>query len=113
MIIPTALEALVLLMIATAEALVLQLPEDHNLTEIWDSSIPLTAQATTRLVSQNLSASRYSLDEWDSSCDRALYGRNLNIDSCLQAFSVISFSMRQEMYPNRADPSLVTTAFHS
>ena len=91
------------LLISSAVSVLLQLPEESNDT-IWsNASEPLAAQDSLFLWNGTLLFSDSSSNEGNTRCDGEKYGRNLNIDSCLQALTRMGSSNRQATYRDRFD----------
>lgn len=93
---------LAFLSIPIAEGLASQQFGNDSEPNLLNSDVPLSVPAYMNLIS-HLNAS--SLTEWDSLCDAEAYGRNLDIDSCQQAFKSMSISARKATYRNRGDKS--------
>jgi len=88
---------------STVGALILQRPGVQNATDRLNPAIDFTALGAAASTNITLPLNASS-NEWDFHCDGATYGRNLNIDSCLQAFRSMSVLTKQKIYRDRADP---------
>ena len=82
------------------EASILQLPGNSNQSS---PAFDVTTLGSPELMKATWPVTRPSPNEWDFHCSAATYGRNLNVDGCLQAFRSMSTSPTQRIYRDRAD----------